>query len=80
VSDRAVTANRRLLLRAIEAFAAGQPTPALARDEEVARSLTGPLTVDTIAPSVSWEQHWRQHEAERRAASPWGEPRGERRS
>ena len=71
VSDRAVTANRRLLLRAIQAFVAGQPAPGLARTEEVALSLTGPMTGDTIAPSVSWEQHWRQREAEGRAASPW---------
>lgn len=71
VSDRAVTANRRLLLRAIRASAAGQPTPGLAVDEEAARSLTGPLAIDTITPSVGWEQHWRERENERRAASPW---------
>jgi hypothetical protein len=70
-SDRAVTANRRLLLRAIRGFGSGQPTPGLPRDEGTARSLTGPRAVDTIAPSVGWEQHWREREAERRAASPW---------
>jgi phenylpropionate dioxygenase-like ring-hydroxylating dioxygenase large terminal subunit len=71
VSDRAVTANRRLLLRSIRAFASGQSTPGLPRDDEAARSLTGPLAVDTIAPSTGWEEHWREREAERRSASPW---------
>jgi phthalate 4,5-dioxygenase oxygenase subunit len=71
VSDRAVTANRRLLLRALRGFGTGQPTPGLPRDEEIARSLIGPLAVDTIAPSAGWEQHWREREAERRSGSPW---------
>lgn len=71
VSDRAVTANRRLLLRSIRAFASGQPTPGLPRDEEGARSLTGPLAVDVVAPSEGWEEHWREREAERRSESPW---------
>jgi phthalate 4,5-dioxygenase oxygenase subunit len=71
VSDRAVTANRRLLLRAIDAFEAGNPTPGSALDAAAAARLTGPLAVDTIAPGDDWEQAWRDSEAERRAASPW---------
>jgi len=71
VSDRAVTANRRLLLRAIDAFEAGNSTPGLALDPAAAARLTGPLAVDTIAPVDGWEQAWREREAERRAASPW---------
>jgi phthalate 4,5-dioxygenase oxygenase subunit len=65
VSDRAVTANRRKLLRAIDTFGAGGPVPARGA------GLTGPLAVDTIAPAADWEQTWRRREAERRAASPW---------
>lgn len=71
VSDRAVTANRRLLLRAIDALAAGQATPGLPHSREAARALTGPLAIDTVAPSDGWEEHWRESEAERRAGSPW---------
>jgi phthalate 4,5-dioxygenase oxygenase subunit len=70
-SDRAITANRRLLLRAIERFAAGQTIPGLPHDEHTARALTGPQAIDMIAPSVGWERHWQRREAERRAASPW---------
>ncbi|UYP18262.1 aromatic ring-hydroxylating dioxygenase subunit alpha [Rhodococcus sp. Z13] len=71
VSDRAVTANRRMLLRAIEAFEAGNTVPGLPVDGATAAALRGPLAVDTIAPADDWEQHWRKREAERRNASPW---------
>lgn len=65
VSDRAVTANRRKLLRAIDAFAAGGELPARGPD------LSGPPAVDTIAPAGEWEKVWRQREAQRRDESPW---------
>jgi phthalate 4,5-dioxygenase oxygenase subunit len=71
VSDRAVSANRRLLLRAIDAFEAGNPTPGAPLDEVAAARLTGPLSIDTIAREDGWERIWREREAERRAASPW---------
>jgi phthalate 4,5-dioxygenase oxygenase subunit len=71
VSDRAITANRRLLLRAIDAFEAGRPTPGRPVDATAARALTGPVAVDTIAPAEGWEQEWRDRERERRSRSPW---------
>ena len=76
VSDRAVTANRRLLLNAIKAQEAGQPTPALALDEVGAAELRGPLAVDTVTPAEGWQEAWREHEAERRARSPWAAEQG----
>jgi len=70
-----VTANRRMLLRALDAFAAGNPTPGLPTDEASAQALIGPLAVDTVAPNEGWQEHWREREAERRGASPWaGDP------
>ena len=71
VSDRAVTANRRLLLSAADAYQTGGKLPARPLDQAAASGLTGPLAVDTIAPSESWRQHWRDREAERRRCSPW---------
>lgn len=71
VSDRAVTANRRLLLRAIDAFEVGGPIPAAPLDESAAAELTGPLCIDTIVAEDGWESSWREREAARRAASPW---------
>jgi phthalate 4,5-dioxygenase oxygenase subunit len=71
VSDRAVTSNRRLLLKAITAMEAGQPTPGLPLDEAAARELRGPLAIDSVAPAEDWQTAWRETEAERRARSPW---------
>lgn len=71
VSDRAVTANRRLLLKAIDAHEVGAALPAHPADEHEAAQLTGPTAIDTVCPSDGWEQHWRQREADRRAESPW---------
>jgi hypothetical protein len=71
VSDRAITANRRLLLRAIDAFEAGRPTPGRPIDAAAARALTGPAAVDTLAPVQGWEEAWRDRELERRLRSPW---------
>lgn len=74
VSDRAVTANRRLLLRAIEAFAAGGQTPSHPVSAEEASALTGPLAMDTIAANDAWQTRWVERERERREASPWAGP------
>lgn len=71
VSDRAVTANRRLLLRAIDAFASGGKIPAHPLDETEAATYTGPLAVDTIAADENWQEYWVSKEDERRQASPW---------
>ncbi|KAA9165517.1 aromatic ring-hydroxylating dioxygenase subunit alpha [Amycolatopsis acidicola] len=65
VSDRAVTANRRLLLRSIAAHASGRPLPGRGS------GLRGPLAVDTTAPAANWQEHWREAEAKRRTESPW---------
>lgn len=71
ISDRAVTANRRLLLRAIDAFEAGGPTPSHPVSEEEAAEFVGPYAVDTVSANENWQQVWLEREAERRAASPW---------
>jgi len=74
VSDRAVTANRRLLLRAIDAFASGGQTPAHPVSDDEAAALTGPLAMDTIAANDVWQTRWIERETERREASPWAGP------
>lgn len=76
VSDRAVTANRRLLLKAIEGFEAGNPLPSQAYDAASAARLTGPTAFDTIAPTERWQESWQEAEAQRRAASPWASRHG----
>ena len=74
ISDRAVTANRRLLLRAIDAFASGGETPSHPVSEEDAAKLTGPLAMDTIAANDAWQTRWIEREQQRRDASPWAAP------
>ena len=71
VSDRAVTSNRRLLLRTIADHEAGKPLPGLPLDKESAHALQGPLAIDTVTPAENWQEAWREREAARRAESPW---------
>ena len=71
VSDRAVTANRRLLLKAIDAHESGVALPAHPVDRVQAAQLTGPTAIDVVSPATDWEQHWRERESHRRAQSPW---------
>jgi phthalate 4,5-dioxygenase oxygenase subunit len=71
VSDRAITANRRLLLGAITDHGVGNATPGLPTDETRAHELQGPQAVDMVAPTEDWQEAWRHAEAQRRAASPW---------
>jgi hypothetical protein len=71
VSDRAVTSNRRMLLKAIRSMEAGQPTPAHPLDDAAAQELRGPLAIDTVVPAEDWQEKWRENEAQRRERSPW---------
>jgi hypothetical protein len=72
-SDKAIAANRRLLMRAIAAVEEGRAPP-MTFDEETAARLTGPATIDGMAPAERWDQHWREAVARRRAAAPWAPP------
>src|SRR5690606_6751758 len=64
-SDRAVTAYRRILLKAIDDHGAGKALPGRTIPPE------GVVAIDTLAPSDGWQEHWRRRSEERRAASPW---------
>lgn len=69
-TDKVIMANRRNLLKAIEAVAAGEPAPALG-NPTVASQRFGPDTVDGIAPTATWAQWWRDAVAAKRANAPW---------
>ncbi len=69
-TDRVIIANRRMLVQAIEAVQAGQKAPGMA-DPVLAASMTGPDTVDGIAPAANWDTFWREAAAAKRAAAPW---------
>lgn len=76
-SDRAITAFRRILLRAIRAHQAGNRTPGMAADHAAARALRGPAAIDMIAANGEWRQAWQRRDEQRRAASPWARASGE---
>ena len=69
-SDKVIMANRRVLLRAIEAVQAGERPPMALRPEEAA-ALTGPDTIDCIAPARGWEAHWQAAASAKRAGAAW---------
>ena len=70
-SDKVIIANRRTLLKAIETVReGGRPPMALASDAEAA-ALTGPDTIDCIAPAASWQAHWASAAAVKRQGAAW---------
>jgi phenylpropionate dioxygenase-like ring-hydroxylating dioxygenase large terminal subunit len=69
-TDKGIIAYRRLLSSAIDHVAAGQ-TPLMVLDAARAQQITGPLTVDGIAPTEHWRDYPAQVDARKRAASSW---------
>jgi hypothetical protein len=43
----------------------------MALESSEAAALTGPDTIDCIAPAERWESFWREAAAAKRAAAPW---------
>jgi phthalate 4,5-dioxygenase len=69
-SDKVIMSNRRTLLQAIETVrAGGQPPMALTADD--AAGLSGPDTIDCIAPAQGWEEFWTRAAAAKRAGAAW---------
>ncbi len=69
-SDKAIIANRRLLIKAIESVQAGSTAPGLA-DAAIVPKMSGPDTVDGIAPAGDWDGFWRRTAAAKRTNTPW---------
>lgn len=71
-SDKAIAANRKLLLAAIDNAEAGADAgdlPALNGAREI------PRAVDTVGPSDAWRDVWTQADANRRARAKWTTPK-----
>jgi phthalate 4,5-dioxygenase oxygenase subunit len=74
-SDKVIMANRRTLVKAIETVrAGGRPPMALGAAE--ASALTGPDTIDCIAPADRWEAFWAEAAEAKRAGAPWRQAEG----
>jgi phthalate 4,5-dioxygenase oxygenase subunit len=69
-SDKIIMANRRSLLQAIEAVQAGGVAPGAA-DPALSGGMTGPDTVDGVAPAGEWPTWWREQARIKRDHAPW---------
>jgi hypothetical protein len=69
-SDKAIMAYRRLLRRSIEQAEAGE-TPLMVLDRAAAAAMTGPASMDAIAPAENWQSYWREIDRKRRAGAFW---------
>ena len=69
-SDKVIMANRRMLIKAIDDVQNGEPAPGMA-DAAQAAGMTGPDTVDGIAPAGDWQNWWQNEALRKRAAAPW---------
>jgi hypothetical protein len=65
-SDKAIIANRKLLLRAIEQIGNGEAPPIAPAGKAEA-----PVGVDTIGTAENWRTCWRDHDRRRRRRSAW---------
>ncbi|KAK43834.1 MULTISPECIES: aromatic ring-hydroxylating dioxygenase subunit alpha [Burkholderiaceae] len=69
-TDKGIIAYRKLLIDAIEKAQAGEKTFMLI-DEAEASKMTGPASIDGIAPIDRWDEYWKESDLERRNAAPW---------
>jgi phthalate 4,5-dioxygenase len=69
-SDKAIMANRRVLLKAIDTVEAGG-TPPMVLTAQAASALRGPDTIDCIAPAQEWAEHWQREATAKRAGASW---------
>ena len=69
-TDKAIVLYRRLLNQAIDVAAKGE-TPLMKLGPADAEALTGPETLDGVAPADAWEPYWKDTVAKRRAAASW---------
>jgi len=73
-TDKGIVAYRKLLVEAIERSQSGQNALMMA-DPAVARALTGPASIDGIAPLQTWSQYWVDADLQRRRQSEWASVR-----
>jgi hypothetical protein len=69
-TDKVIMANRRLLLQAMDTVANGGTPPGVA-DPAQHSHISGPDTVDGIAPATGWEAWWQDAVRAKRDGAPW---------
>lgn len=71
-TDKAIIANRKIMIRAIEALENGAEPEITLRPANPA-TCRGPVAIDTIAPAKSWRDTWKMTAVERRSRSEWAQ-------
>ncbi|MEO7855176.1 MAG: Rieske 2Fe-2S domain-containing protein [Rubrivivax sp.] len=69
-SDKVIMANRRVLLKAIDAVEQGGEPPLMLNAEQAA-ALQGPDTMDCIAPADDWQHFWQDAATAKRQRATW---------
>ena len=72
-TDKVIMANRRLLLQAIDTVEQGGTPPGIA-DAALHSAISGPDTVDGIAPAEGWQGWWQDAVRAKREGAPWHQP------
>lgn len=75
-TDKAIIANRRMLLGAIEDLDRDADPPFIVLPEDACR-FHGPVSIDTMGPAADWRGWWQRHDRDRREGSTWASRRGE---
>lgn len=71
-SDIGIMKYRRKLQSAMRALAKDNPGALpMAPESGNVEAIAGPLSIDAIAPTESWQESWKESEAARRKASSW---------
>lgn len=72
-ADKGITAYRRLLLRAIRESEQGA-APSFPGSEASPSHVCGPVAIDVIVASDTWQTAWKAEDQMRREASEWARP------
>jgi phenylpropionate dioxygenase-like ring-hydroxylating dioxygenase large terminal subunit len=70
-TDVAISRYRRMLRRAIKMQVEGARELPLVVDAAAARSIRGPVAIDSVAPADDWHGIWDLHDRERRNRCSW---------
>ena len=69
-SDKAITAYRRMLIKAIDSVGKnGSPPKSV--ESASNKGLRGPVAIDAVAPPETWQTCWKESDLARRDASEW---------
>ncbi len=69
-TDKAIIANRKLMLQAIKALENNAEQEFILRPDDPAKC-RGPVAIDTIVPANTWRNSWKITAIERRSKSKW---------